>query len=89
MLTMLRHFTTKDREEYVERIFRLNFNLDKLVNGVPPTATVQHQNVEVARHYQQVRKHAITLHSSLKENLVTSSCYCQVCSPILPYEVSQ
>ena len=88
MFTMLRYFKTEDRQQCVERIHRLNFNLDKLVNGAPQTAAVGKNKLRTVNigHYQQVRRHAIILYGALKERLQISSCLCKVCSLIRPCE---
>ena len=86
MFGILRHFTKEDREQYIERIHRLNFNLDKLVNGAPQIAAAnKFRNVNVAPHYQRVRKHAIVLYDALKEKL--SRCHCKVCTVYLFYYI--
>lgn len=86
MFGMLRNFTKEDREQYIERIHRLNFNLDKLVNGAPQTAAVAKNEslneVNFAGYYQQVRNHAINLYDALKERLQISSCHCKVYGPL-------
>ena len=82
---MLKYFRKEDREHCIERIHRLNFNLDKLVNGAPIIAAVEvdePQRASVARHYQRVRNHAITLYGALKERLQVSSCLCEVCTTV-------
>lgn len=81
MFGMLRNFTREDRDQYIERIHRLNINLNMLVNGAPPTVAVEAnklKKVNVARHYQRARKHAIILYGALKERLQISSCPCKV-----------
>lgn len=89
MFTMLRHFRKEDRKQYIDRIHRLNSNLDKLVNGVPQPPAVEvnkQQGVNVAEHYQRVRRHAIILYGALKERLqISSSCLCKVCTVHLSY----
>lgn len=87
MFIMLRHFKSKDRKQCIERIHRLNFNLDKLVNGAQKAAALEANKLrkDVARHYQRVRKHAIILYSALKERLQISSCQCKVCTVHLFY----
>lgn len=81
MYTMLKHFKKKDREQYIERIHRLNDNLHKLVVGAPQTTVeVNKHRKGVAGHFQQVRKHAITLYGALKEKLQSSTCHCTVCN---------
>ena len=88
MFGMLRNFTREDRDQYIERIHRLNINLNMLVNGAPPTVAVEAnklKKVNVARHYQRARKHAIILYGALKERLQISSCTCEVCTVHLLY----
>ena len=87
MFIMLRHFKKRDREDYIDRIHRLNSNLHKLVIGAPQTAADEVNKVrkDVVGHYQRVRKHAISLYDALKERSQTSSCPCQVCAVHLYY----
>ena len=85
---ILQHFTKEDREQYIERIHRLNFNLDKLVNGALHTAVAEANKppkVNVAVHYQRVRNHAIILYGAIKERL--SGCLCKVCTVHLFYYI--
>lgn len=84
MFIMLRHFKRKDREQCIERIHRLNSNLNMLVNGAAALEANKLRK-DVARHYQRVRKHAIILYSALKERLQISSCQCKVCTVHLFY----
>lgn len=82
MFTMLKHFSKEDRDQWIDRIHRLNSSLYKLVNGAPPITAVE-TNIphaaNVARHYQRVRNHAMTLYGALKEKLQVTSCRCKVC----------
>ena len=88
MFTMIRYFRKEDRNQYIDRIHRLNSNLDKLVNGIPQPPAVEvnkQQGGNVAEHYQRVRRHAIILYGALKERLQVSSCLCKVCRVHLSY----
>ena len=82
MFGMLRNFTVEYREQCIERLHRLNFNLDKLVNAAPQRAAVAKsgspKEVNLAGYYQRVRNHAINLYDALKERLQISSCHCKV-----------
>ena len=82
MFTILRHFIKEDREKCIERIRRLNSDLDKLVNGAPPIAVIEPQKLDAAKHYQRVRKRAVTLYGALKERLQITSCLCKVCTTV-------
>ena len=87
MVRILRDFTQGDCEQYINRMDKLNSDLDKLLNGAPQTAVVEVNNlrrVDVAKHYQRVREHAITLHGALEEKLQIPSCPCEVCPPLFP-----
>lgn len=75
---MFQHFKQKDRVECIERIHRLNYNLDMLVK--PTTIFENKLHKSVPGHYQRVRKHATILYSALKEMFQTSSCACNVCT---------
>lgn len=85
MFTMLQNFSKADREQYIERIHRLNFNLDKLVKGAPVAEANKPPKVNVAVHYQRVRNHAIILYGAIKERL--SGCLCKVCTVYLFYYI--
>ena len=81
---MFRHFGASDRQRCIERVHRLNENLATIVNGAPPLGTVEDKRQKgVAGQYRRVRNHASTLYGALKEKFQTSSCSCNVCTPIL------
>ena len=80
MYIAFQHFQKGDRVETIERIHRINTNLNRLVNGAPQTPTVKADKLQkdVTRNYQRVRKHAMTLYGALKDRLQISSCLCKV-----------
>ncbi|KAF8424837.1 hypothetical protein EV426DRAFT_597389 [Tirmania nivea] len=82
MLRVLRDFTPEYRQEQIDQINRLNSNLDKLVNGIPPTLIPEIKRVygtDIPGQYKHVRKHAVMILRILKEKLQSStSCHCKV-----------
>ena len=88
MFIMFLHFKKKDRDECIDRIHRINTNLQRIMNGAPQTATVKANKLqkEVTRHYQRVRTHAIILYEALREGLRMSRCPCKVCTFVRLFE---
>ena len=79
---MFRHFKGQDRGECIERMRRLNYNLNMLVNGAqliaPAETNIPPKNV--ARHCERVREHAIILYRALQDMVQTTRCSCDVCT---------
>lgn len=80
MFIMFQHFKKKTRDECIDRIHRINTNLERIMNGAPQTSTVKANKLQkdVTRHYQRVRTHAIILYEALSEGLRMSRCPCKV-----------
>lgn len=82
MFIMFRHFKKQDRDQCIDRIHKINFNLYTLANGAPSTTTAMANKPpkDVTRHYRLARKHAISLYDALSEGLRKSRCDCKVCT---------